>query len=209
MRYDSFQYLWPPRPEKAFPPALLPTMEKKGWVAQAKKNGACSIIAVSPERQITAMNRHNEAHQLWSPTRASSAAFQNLPGAGWYVFEAELLHSKVRGGPRDTNFVHDILVADGASLVGANFTERQALLKALFLSGEEDETASHYVINANTWLAKNVRKGFGAFFRSLDKPEDEGVVLKRPEAVLNPCVRASANSAWQIKCRRPHANYRF
>lgn len=209
MRYDGFQYLWPPRPEKAIPPALLPAMERKGWVAQAKKNGTCSIIAVSPAGEITAMNRHNEDHKLWSPTPASSAIFKNLPGKGWYVFEAELLHSKVSGGPRDTNFIHDILVADGQSLAGTTFLARQAMLRQLFLEGGEAETASHYVLDDHTWLAKNVVGGFKAFFAALDKPEDEGLVLKKPDAPLLPCVRASANSGWQIKCRRPHANYRF
>lgn len=208
MQYASYTYLWPPRPETAIPRSALSFYEKRGWVAQAKKNGTCNVLAVSPEKKIVAMNRHAQPHKLWSPTAASSAAFADLPGKGWYVFVAELLHSKVEG-LRDTNFINDILVADGTYLVGMTFIERQSLLAKLFLKGGEAETESHYVINDNTWLAKNRINDFDAFFASLDKPEDEGIVLKNPNAPLALCLKAASNSTWQVKSRRQHKNYSF
>ncbi|RYF04688.1 MAG: hypothetical protein EOO77_29310, partial [Oxalobacteraceae bacterium] len=65
MIYEKFSYLYPPRPEKAVPRALLGYYEKRGWVAQAKKNGTCNVIAVSPEGKLHCMSRHNDQHKLW------------------------------------------------------------------------------------------------------------------------------------------------
>jgi hypothetical protein len=243
MRYDSFAYLWPPRPDQPIPQTLLPYYENSlGYVAQAKKNGTCNIIAVKPslwradnnaDDWMVCMSRHKEDHKLWTPTAASSAIFKGLPGEGWYVFVAELLHSKLKEGPKDTNFINDILVADGDYLIGKTFGERQYMLYDLFL-GEEaadylslEETnlkgrdllnrnnalqnlrkddifvaPTHYVLDGNTWLAKNFASDFSKLYNSLVTPEDEGLVLKNPEAKLSACIRASSNAGWQVKCRR-------
>jgi hypothetical protein len=243
MRYDSFAYLWPPRPtsKQKIPASSLTQYEVGlGYVAQAKKNGTCNLIAVNPSLQragspdwFVCMNRHKEGHKLWSPTPVSREIFKGLPGDGWYVFVAELLHSKLKDGPRDTNYIHEILVADGEYLIGKTFGERQYMLYELFL-GEEaaenlslDDTAlkgrdllnrnnaimnlrkrgitdarTHYVLNRNTWLAKNHASGFSALYSSFDTDEDEGLVLKDPEAKLLLCNRPNSNSGWQVKCRR-------
>lgn len=207
-QYTQFQYLWPPRPEKPVPVNFLKVYEQKKWVAQFKKNGTCNVIAVGPDRQITAMNRHNEMHKSWEPTRASSELFRQLPGSGWYVFVAELLHSKVEG-LRDINYLHDILVADGEYLVGTPFIERQRRLKALLVRGGEVVTDSHTVLNPNTWLARTYAGGFTKLFNGLSRPEDEGLVVKNPNAVLTLCSRPSANADWQAKCRVGTKNYTF
>lgn len=209
MRFDTYTYLWPPRPEKAAPKMMLNFYAKQGFIGQIKKNGTCNVLAVSPERKLVCMNRHNETHKLWTPTAESSAAFKTLPGKGWYVFVAELLHSKVTNGPRDTNYVHDILVADGEYLVGQTLAERQQRLRDLFLKGGEAETHSHHVVDNHTWIAKNHTQGFGKLFDSLTLDEDEGLVLKNPKAPLTLCARQSANADWQVKVRRPHKNYGF
>jgi hypothetical protein len=208
MRFDSYDYLWPPRPENAIPRPMISYYERRGWVAQAKKNGTCNVLAVAPNRALHCMNRHKAEHKLWSPTAASSACFRDLPGHGWYVFVAELLHSKVEG-IRDTNFIHDILVADGRYLVGMTLDERQDLLADLFLTGPVEERAGHYVLNERTWLAKNERGDFMAFFDRLNRPEDEGIVLKDPKSKLALCLKPSSNAAWQVKSRRVHKNYTF
>lgn len=204
MRFDAFSYLWPPRPEKAVPPELLGFYEKRGWVAQHKLNGTCNVLAVNPARQIVAMNRHAEQHKAWKPTEASSRAFRKLPGKGWWVFVAELMHSKVPG-IKDTNFVHDVLVADGVYLIGKTMAERQAILDEVFPSGKD--CGSHVVIDENTWRAKNHTGGFRKLFAGLERPEHEGIVVKNPKAVLALCGRASSNAGWQVKCRKPHKNY--
>lgn len=212
MKYTAFEYLWPPRPDsKRAVPANgamgLSFYEKRGWVGQYKKNGTCNVIAISPDKEMIAMSRHNDEHKLWSPSDNSMAAFKNLPGKGWYVFVAELLHSKVPG-IRDTNYLFDILVADGDYLIGKTFMERQHILNELFPETVRDEY-SHRVINDNTWIAKLIDGGFRAVFNALMAPEDEGLVLKNPKAKLELCSRPTANTSWQVKCRVAHKNFSF
>jgi hypothetical protein len=212
MRYEKFEYLWPPRPnsKRACPPTGpmgVSFYERRGWQGQVKKNGTCNVIAISPEGEMVAMNRHHEEHKAWVPTRASCAAFADLPGNGWYVFVAELLHSKVPG-IRDTNYIFDILVADGEYLVSKTFMERQDILNGLFPDAI-DETFSHRVIDSNTWVAKLLTGNFEEIFEGLDAPEDEGLVLKNPKATLEFCSRQDANAGWQVKCRKTHKNFSF
>jgi hypothetical protein len=208
-QYNEFSYLWPPRPENKISKTLLSYYEEQGWIAQIKMNGTCSVIAVAPDRKtIKAMSRHNDDHKLWAPSAHTSAPFKNLPGNGWYVFVAELMHSKVPG-MRDINYIHDVLVANGEYLVGKTCAERQALLCILFEVSEKNMSLSHYVIDDHTWLVRNHTEDFSALFESLGKPEYEGLVLKNPEAKLERCSRETSNRGWQVKCRKPQKNYGF
>jgi hypothetical protein len=207
MRYDDFAYLWPPRPDKAISKSLLPYYENLGWVAQVKLNGTANVMAVSPDRIIKAMTRHNDDHKMWAPSAKTAKIFQSLPGKGWYVFISELMHSKVPG-IRDINYIHDVVVADGEQLVGSTFADRQKLLENLFKPNTA-RPISHYILDEHTWLAKNHTEDFDDLFEALDRPEYEGLVLKRPDAKLAPCTRQTANYSWQIKIRRPHKNFNF
>lgn len=207
MQYNDFTYLYPPRPEKGISSDLLHAFEGR-YVAQTKKNGTCSIIFVSPDKTVTAMNRHNEDHRQWTPTAPVMKSFAQLAGTGWYVFVAELLHNKVPD-IRDVNYVHDVLVADGHYLVGTTQSDRQDILFDLLGTDDMVETDTHYIVNDNLWLTVEYETGFKTLFNSLVNPEDEGIVLKDPKAKLKLCARPSTNSAGMIKCRKPHKNYSF
>lgn len=211
MRFDSYTYLWPPRPEKPAPPSLLKHFEQCGYVAQHKLNGTCNVIAVPPDRsRLVCMNRHADEHKAWQPTAKSSAAFRALRGKGWWVFVAELMHSKVPG-IRDVNFLNEVLVADGVHLSGTTFIERQQIINDAFarLLATAGETDSHFDLDGHTWIAKLHTQGFSRIFKGLTRPEHEGLVLKDPRARLVQCGRPSANAKWQVKVRRPHENYAF
>lgn len=208
MRFDAYTYLFPPRPENAIPRSMIEGFEKRGYVAQCKMNGTCNVLAVTPDRSLRCMTRHKTPHKLWSPSKGSAAAFQGLPGKGWYVFTAELLHSKVPG-IRDVNYIHDIVVADGVHLVGRSFSARQQILADLFSSDFACEMPSHHVIDAHTWVSKTVTTELGVFFDRLINPEHEGIVLKNPKAPLALGAKPTSNGSWSVKCRRPHANYAF
>jgi ATP-dependent DNA ligase len=208
-------YLYPPRPRQAITVNQLPGVERRGYWAQVKKHGTSNLIIVDPDngssrdrrlgasaRTVRCYNRHGGEHKAWQLTEASVRQFRRLAGAGYYVFTAELLHSKVHG-IRDTNFVYDILVHNGDYLVGRTFAERQEILKSVFLRGRTPTpTYSHYTLDDNTWLAVNHTKGLQTVFTSLTKNEDEGLVLKDPKARLRLCGRPNNNSEWQVKCRR-------
>lgn len=209
MVYEKYRYLFPPRPEQAISPLSLSLFESRGYVAQLKKNGTSNVMAISPKREIIAMMRDKTAHKAWSPDERTRQTFLNLPGRGWYYFAMELLNNKVPG-IRHINYIFDILVADGTYLVGKTFLERQAILADLFPDAVDTLGGGHKVIDDHTWLATVSTGGFGRMFASLEqkmRPEDEGLVLKKPEAKLVFCSTATANAGWQVKCRLPTKNY--
>lgn len=210
MNYQSYQYLYPPRPENAIMPVSLPLYEARGYVAQFKKNGQSNIMAISPDRKIIAMNRHGQQHRQWQPSEATQAAFNDLRG-GWYVFTSELIHAKVKV-LRDINFIHDILVADSQHLTGTTFAERQTILADLFPHAVDHISGGYRVIDQHTWLAKNYQTGFARLFQGIAErrqAEDEGLVLKNPKARLALCLGERSNVKWQAKCRLPTKNYSF
>ncbi len=199
MFYEKYNFIKPPRAETKIPPALLSFYEERGYVAQYKKNGTNSIIFVSPEKELIVKTRHNADHKAWRFTEASAHVFKALPGKGWYVINAELLHSKTPA-VKDTHYIHDIFVNDGEYLVGVPYSERYRQLYNLF--SDVIVRDSHFVIDDNTWLARCIVKGFAKTFASMNKQEDEGLVLKRPNGLLS-------RTDWLVKCRKSHENYSF
>jgi len=208
-RYESYRYLYPPRPEIVVEPELLDNFVGRYWT-QSKKDGTSNLMAITPDRQIIAMNRHKAPHKAWKPSgstyEAVRRAFLNLPGNGWYYFCAELLHSK-GGGFRNINYINDILVTDGQYLIGTTFADRQKLLLELFRPMVMAPSGSHYILDDNTWLAINHTTDFYDLFQTFLAAGDEGVVLKDPSAKLGWCSSPTANSTWQRKCRRPGKAY--
>jgi hypothetical protein len=60
------------------------------------------------------------------------------------------------------------------------------------------------------WLAPVFESGFGMLFEFARKLDCiEGVVLKNPNARLEPGRREDNNTRWQVKIRKPTAVYRF
>lgn len=204
MIYDKFTFIEPPRAEKAIPPSLLKAYEMPGWVAQAKKNGTNSVIFISPDKEMFAYNRHGVKHKNWSFDKDNSQAFRNLPGKGWYVINAELLHAKVKG-LRDVNYIHDILVDDGEYLCGTSYASRYVRLQNLFFNQAMKAVPTHWILNKYTWLARNFRDNFRDAFDSLKSDEDEGLVLKN----MNGILQSKSNNGWTVKCRRNTKNFGF
>lgn len=201
--YDSFHYIYPPRAVKALPSNFLSIYEKAHWWAQYKLNGTNSVIFVSPEKELTAMNRYKDFHKAWAFTGESSKMFKSLPGEGWWVFNVELMHSKTPH-IKDTNYIHDVLVANGMMLSNTTYRERYEFMYSIFQSKIQSEETSHYVLNKNTWLAKNHTIGFNELFNSMDKEEHEGLVLKNPSGRWIP-----GKVDWLVKIRKNHKNFSF
>lgn len=203
--YIKKTLLYPPRADNAIPPERLSFYEKQGdWWLQLKKNGTNSLIYVSPDKKVTTANRHLQNHKQWELSPATEAIFKTLPGNGWYVINAELLHSKVPG-IRDIHYIHDVLVDDGEYLLGTTYAQRYARLQMLFLKEGAVKKDGYYAVDDHTWLARNFTEGFRNIFDSLTKPEDEGIVLKNRLGKL--AVRN--NNGWTVKSRKPHKNFAF
>lgn len=208
MRYEAYRFLWPPRPEKAAPPELIGFYERRGWIAQIKKNGTCTVI-FSRGDEVIFKTRHNDDHKSWSPQPSHSEFFA---GRGdWNVYVAELLHSK---GPTVKNhlYLFDILVNDGEALIGTTLNERQQILQERFPSPKADILGSRAGIGARM-IAQDVSQAApianpSAAWPTLG-PLDEGFVFKDPAAKLAACIVPSSNGGWQTKIRRPHENYSF
>lgn len=207
--YNVWEYLYPARPEKAVAPSLLGFYEAQGWIGQLKKNGTCTVLGISPEKEIYCFDRHKEPQKAWKASWLNPALkpFLELPEK-WFVFEPELLHSKTKG-IKDTLYLFEILVADSEFLLGTTWEERQKLIRELFPNTRAGEPGCGYdlVEDSNLWLAKTIPGDFRRVFDSLTREEDEGLVLKNPKALLEFCYTPSANSRWQVKCRKTGKNF--
>ena len=202
MKYSDYAYLWPPRPEVKVPQALLSHYERQGWQAQVKKNGTCTVIFAKGD-QVIFKTRHDDDHKLWTPKPEHIAFFAG--SKDWNVFVAELVHSKTKH-IKDQLYIFDQIVKDGKHLVGSPFAVRQAMLRERFptQASERDQLRVSEFVS----LAKNFKGGFAKLFDTL-QPEDEGLVIKKPDARLEPCYKPTANVSWQVKSRIPHKNYGF
>lgn len=208
MRYDAYRFLWPPRPEKAAPPELIAFYEKRGWIAQIKKNGTCTVI-FSKGDDVIFKTRHNDDHKAWSPLPSHLATFAGRDR--WNVYVAELLHNK---GPsvKDHLYLFDILVSDGQELIGSTLAERQAILRDRFPTPKADIVGSRAGIGARM-ISQDISQAEPIANPSKVWPTltalDEGFVFKNPTSKLAACIVPTANGAWQTKVRRPHQNYSF
>lgn len=206
MTYDSYMYIWPPRPEAKIPAAMTNFYDKRGWVSQAKLNGTCTVIFTNGEDCII-KTRHNEDHKAWEPKKEHVDFFKSTARNGkWNVFVAELMHSK---GPllKDMLYVFDIIVNDGQRMTGSTFAERQALLEQL-IPGEE--TDLWYEHSKQIVRARNHIGGSRALYDRITAiPYVEGLVMKDPKARLDLCNRQDNNTGWQVKCRKVTKNYGF
>lgn len=223
MKFDKYTYLWPPRPETKIMKSQLGFYAKKKWVGQFKKNGTCTVLFVTPEKDIIVKTRHDSDHKAWKPTSGSTDAFKKMPGDGWYVFVCEVLHSKTKL-VKDTVYIFDILVNDGENLEGTTFIDRQEILKTLFEIDKDlpegvtrIHAKSHYVITPKVWLARLITGKFKETMAGIQEASDkvegnsenEGLVLKNPNGKLRNLQKQKSNSGWQVKCRCATANYSF
>jgi len=204
--FKEWRYLYPPRPESAVTCDLIAMYEKEGWIGQYKKNGTCAVIGVGPDHSFQWMNRHRD-NLKWTPTERIAGMLWEIFGSGkWTVLVGELLHSKVKD-IRNKLYLFDYIVMEGEYQLGTTFREREKILRERFEPYVEAESESHWLATDDVWLAKTQVIGLEGIFRSMNKPEDEGLVLKDPEGKLRDCERLKTNGHWQVKVRHPKANF--
>lgn len=207
MQYTEFTYLFPPRPEQKIPQGMLPFYQNRGYVAQVKKNGTCTLVFARGD-EVIFKTRHPDLdsgeHRMWQPKPEHVEFFQG--SKDWNVYVCELVHSKTPH-MKDQLYIFDIIVSDGEHLVDTTFESRQDILRSRFPRFTEEDVG---VLRLTPFIsmAKNFKGGFAHLFTHL-KPEDEGVVLKDPKAKLKACFKEGANGSWQVKSRVPTKNYGF
>lgn len=185
-------FLFPPRPENAIPPALIKGFERRGFVAQKKKNGTCQVISIFDD-MVTYRTRHNEPNKAWSPPAVMDKYFVGFPNT---IFIGELLHAK-HPSVKNTIILFDVLQYLGTDLVGTTLAARLKILNTF-----KPLTKQIQIIETYT-------EDFLGLYQSLSDPLDEGIVLKDPAARLRDCRRDGLNSGWQVKCRKGTKNYGF
>lgn len=204
VKQNAEGFLWPPRPTSAIPPGMLNLVPHK-W-AQVKKNGTCTVIRIT-NGEFRSWTRHNEPHKMWEPLPSFEKHLLDLAAGRDVVLVGELLHNKTPH-IKHVVYFHDMLVLD-EELTGVSYKERYDMLLDFFGVKETFQEGDHYVVNENTWIARNYTDGFKNLFDSLSNEEDEGLVLKDPESVLAYPYKPKSNTSWSSKCRKPHANYGF
>lgn len=208
MTMEKWRFLFPPRAESVILPDLLDFYEKRRWVAQIKKNGACAIVAVGPGGQLIMSKRDGSPFANYTPPPSIYTPLFALP-TGWYVFVGELLHQKT---PHIKNmlYLYDLLVWKGESLDGKTYAQRWMMMAGAFDWRDCKTGLGFYKLpDHNLLLAKNFEIGFGQLFRACVAVEDEGLVLRDPEARLAPCLKANSNVDWLVKARKGTRNFGF
>ena len=206
MTYDRYMYVWPPRPEVKIPVSMTNFYDKRGWMAQAKLNGTCTVIFTNGKDCIF-KTRHNDDHKAWSPLPEHVEFFNGTAREGkWNVFVAELMHNK---SPllKNVLYVFDMLVSGGIPLTGTTFEGRQRILEQIIPGKEKDLWYEHdpYIVRARNHVGVSSE----LYKRITEVPYVEGVVMKNPAAKLELCNRQDNNTGWQVKCRKVTKNYGF
>jgi ATP-dependent DNA ligase len=216
MKYESFRYIYPPRPKNAVSPEDLIKWEGMGMTAQLKFNGSNCLVFTNGER-IIPMNRHGERITGFTlNTDQIKNLYQsatNVTGS-WMVVNGEWMNkSKLdeRGVSFNGNFViFDILVKDSKYLVGKTFSERIEIMDKAWGVDESGDKDYLYTISDNIWRVKSIDLGFEGYFNKMsDIDMIEGLVLKRKNARLEIGNTENNNIKSQIKSRKKTKNYKY
>lgn len=211
MKYNSYRYIYPPRPKNAIPSSELSFWDNGSLIAQPKLNGSNCLIFTNGEKHV-AMSRHNGRLTNFQLKDDEIKSLYKGTG-GWTVLNGEYLNKNKQDENRKA-FNHklvifDILVSDGDYLVGKTFEERISLLDEMF--GQDGCEKSYlYGISENVYRVKSYENRFSMLYDELT-PIDmiEGLVLKRKAARLEMGTSELNNVKSQIKCRKETKNYRY
>jgi len=207
IRYESFQYIFPPRPKNPIQSKDLKIWDNDMMVVQPKLNGSNCTIYMDGQN-IYVYNRHG---QRISNFDIDSKELSNLyRGKGWMVLNGEYMNkskSDETGNVFNHKFcIFDILVYDGNYLVGKTFQDRINLLDEFYGNPE------NYInpISKNVFRIKSYYSDFEYLYNNFVNIDMvEGLVLKRKSAKLEVGSTENNNIKSQIKIRKPTKNYKY
>ena len=212
MKYNSYRYIYPPRPRNPIKSDELNFWDNGTLTAQPKINGSNVVIFMDGTRNMI-MNRHN---QRLTNFELSQSELQNLykcnPGE-LMVINGEYLN-KSKQDERGITFNHkliifDILVFKSDYLIGSTFSERITLLDELY-GTKDSEKSFLYSISDNVYRVKSYETGFKQIYDELIKIDMiEGLVLKRKNAKLEIGNTENNNTKSQLKARKNCKLYKY
>lgn len=207
IRYESFQYIFPPRPKNPIQSKDLKIWDNEMMVAQPKLNGSNCTIYMNGQN-VYVYNRHG---QRMSNFDIDLKEISNLyKGKGWMVLNGEYLNKSKKNEVGETfnnKFcIFDILVFESNYLVGKTFQQRIDLLDSFY--GKPENYISP--ISQNVFRIKSYYSDFENLYNSLVGIDMvEGLVLKRKSAKLEVGSTENNNTKSQIKVRKPTKNYKY
>jgi hypothetical protein len=212
MKYNSFRYLYPPRPKNAIPDSDLNFWDNGSLIGQPKLNGSNCVVFTNGEK-VMMMNRHSQYLTNVSIAKEEILGLFRGEVGKWMVINGEYLNKSKQDENRLT-FNHkfvifDILVYNSEYLIGKTFQERISLLDELY--GQRDSEKSYlYSISNNVYRVKSFESGFKSLFDELTKIDMvEGLVLKRKTAKLEAGNTENNNTKSQIKARKKCNSYKY
>jgi len=212
MKYNSFRYLYPPRPKNAIPDSDLNFWDNGSLIGQPKLNGS-NCVAFTNGEKVMMMNRHSQYLTNVSIAKEEILGLFRGEVGKWMVINGEYLNKSKQDENRLT-FNHkfvifDILVYNSEYLIGKTFQERISLLDELY--GQRDSEKSYlYSISNNVYRVKSFESGFKSLFDELTKIDMvEGLVLKRKTAKLEAGNTENNNTKSQLKARKATKLYKF
>lgn len=210
-KYNTYRYIYPPRPKNAIPSTELDFWDGGSLLAQPKFNGSNCVIFTNGEDNVV-MNRHNQRLTNFRLTTDEIKDIYRGDGE-WMVINGEYMN-KNKSDETNKPFNHklvifDILTFKGEYLVGQTFSQRVELLDDIY-GKVECEKDYVYKISDNIYRVKSYDTGFTDLFNTLT-PIDmiEGLVMKRKNAKLEMGTNELNNIKSQIKCRKATKNYKF
>lgn len=210
MKYNSYRYLYPPRPQNAVPSTDLNYYDNGSFIGQPKLNGSNSTIYTDGVKVII-MNRHGDRLTRFEIKDDEILSLYRGTG-GWTVLNGEYMNKSKRDENSVFNHkfvIFDILVNDGDYLIGKTFKQRVELLDEMF-GKVECEKDYLWGISDNVYRVKSYENNFSMLFDTLT-PIDmiEGLVLKRVNARLEMGNTELNNTKSQVKARKSTKNYKF
>jgi ATP-dependent DNA ligase len=210
MKYNSYRYLYPPRPQNAVPSTDLNYYDNGSFIGQPKLNGSNSTIYTDGVKVII-MNRHGDRLTRFEIKDDEILSLYRGTG-GWTVLNGEYMNKSKRDENSVFNHkfvIFDILVNDGDYLIGKTFKQRVELLDEMF-GKVECEKDYLWGISDNVYRVKSYENNFSMLFDKLT-PIDmiEGLVLKRVNARLEMGNTELNNTKSQVKARKSTKNYKF
>jgi len=210
MKYNSYRYIYPTRPQNAIPSTDLNYYDDGSFIGQPKLNGSNATIYTDGVKVII-MNRHNDRLTRFEINDEEILALYKGTG-GWMVLNGEYMNKSKRDENSVFNHkfvIFDILVNDGDYLIGKTFKQRVELLDEMF-GKVECEKDYLWGISNNVYRVKSYANNFSMLFDTLT-PIDmiEGLVLKRKNARLEMGNTELNNTKSQVKARKKCNSYKF
>jgi ATP-dependent DNA ligase len=210
VRFESFHYIYPPRPKNAVPVGELDFWDDGSMIGQPKLNGSNAVIFMNG-KDVYVYNRHNQ--RLTNFNLSKEELLRLYSGSGWMVINGEYLNKSKKDETGETFnhklIIFDILVHNSNYLLGSSFQERVNLLDSLY--GKNDSDKSYlYSVGENVYRVKSFEKGFKEAFDTLTKIDMvEGFVMKRKNGKLEIGNTENNNSKSQLKFRKKCNMYKY